>query len=219
MDKNWLEHSRRCPYCTGLFSNVPSEQRASWDIPVLEGIDAAVVPTRGSLIEGWILVVPREHVLSSAALPETRKTAIWETVAESLELVKAAYGTATVFEHGAAVPSSVIGCGIDHVHFHVAPTQFDLSAAARNYSRSLDLNWVFEERWPTDPARPFLAVSDGEGVWRAEGQIPSQFFRRVIAAELGRESEFDWKTNDGLAYVEKTSLTLSATSSEASFAG
>jgi ATP adenylyltransferase len=168
----------------------------------------AVVPTKGMLVPGWLLAVPQEHVLSSASLSEYRQRDLWAVVDWALTALGRQFSPATVFEHGAVVPNSSVGCGVDHAHVHIVPLEFNLAKAAWSHPLGRKLRWrkienVQSYRWSA--RAPYLLLRDPTGeTWLARGDIPSQFFRRIIAAEIGRPEAFDWRCDDGLPLVEET---------------
>lgn len=195
-----------CPYCTGLLS--PSNaSRAPWDEVLWSDDEIYVAPTRGALLEGWLLVVPREHVLSSQALVRDRHSLLFGVTANAAARVAGLYGSATVFEHGAAIERSVVGCGVDHAHMHVLPLGFDLATASRRHTLGQQLAWTAFGSWAElDVPRgtPYAAVQHGDTVWCGLGEIPSQFFRRVIAGEMGCEELYDWRRSSGLDNIVRT---------------
>lgn len=201
--------SNSCPYCTSLFSK--GAQTARWNRLIdRECDDVALVPTRGMLVEGWILAIPREHILSSSALSARRRSELWHRADRAVALVASSYGPATVFEHGAVVPGSVVGCGVDHAHIHVVPLSFDLAELARSHPLGRDLTWtpINDIRSVQDSQTvlsPYLVIQGPSGLgWRAAGSIPSQFFRRVIADAIGCPSQFDWRADAGMENIDAT---------------
>ena len=50
------------------------------------------------------------------------------------DMVEPHFGPATIFESGPAAEATELGCGVDHVHFHIVPLGFSLFAlASRQY--------------------------------------------------------------------------------------
>src|SRR5689334_5777564 len=59
-------HDRQvCRFCV---DNVSISAVDPWDRPLLSTDNFYVVPSLGSLVEGWLLVIPKDHVISAAAL-------------------------------------------------------------------------------------------------------------------------------------------------------
>jgi ATP adenylyltransferase len=202
-----------CPYCTDLFGS-PQSTRAPWNEILWSRDEVFVVPTRGALVEGWLLAIPRQHVLSSLALSKDRRNVLLEVAADAATRVGRIYGRTTIFEHGAGVERSVVGCGIDHAHLHIVPLGFDLAAVAREHVLGQQLTWRAHTSWSNlnvAVGSPYVAVDDRDKVWCGLGPIPSQFFRRVIAEKLGCHDQFDWKQSSGLDHVARTVARLRST--------
>jgi ATP adenylyltransferase len=156
------------------------------------------VPSVGALVPGWLLVLPKEHHLSYG-------TAIEKHPELELELAKLAsfwesfYGPLTWFEHGPKEPGSDVGCSVDHAHMHLVPLG-PLSLLERGQALSEDITFEPVDGLPCitsalehDRSYLYLRLPDSSQ-WLAESNsIPSQYFRRIIAAEQGRPSEWDWK--------------------------
>jgi len=56
----------QCRMCANL--NAPTLHRI-WDRPLLGSDHFVAIPSLGSLVRGWLLVVPRCHYLNLAKLP------------------------------------------------------------------------------------------------------------------------------------------------------
>lgn len=65
---------KTCCLCSISVADAP---RQSWDNPVFESRNFVVVPSLGSLVEGWMLLLPKKHLLSMGALPEELVAEEW----------------------------------------------------------------------------------------------------------------------------------------------
>jgi ATP adenylyltransferase len=212
--------STPCPYCSGVFGSPAAagvRPRPRWDTVLRSHGGVVTVPTRGPLVEGWLLVIPREHVLSSLALPGSRRDLVYDEAARAAGLLREAYhhdverggAFVTTFEHGAARSGTPVGCGVDHVHLHAVVLPFELAAAAHQHPLGGGLRWQAVSGWRdleqvVASNTPYVAVANDEAVWVGTGKIPNQFFRRVIAAELGHPDRFDWKMDPRNDLVDRT---------------
>lgn len=154
------------------------------------------VPSLGSLVVGWLLVLPKEHMLSLGEFGSDSHGEI-ETIAADWA---STFGPLTWFEHGPAHPSSAVGCSIDHAHMHLVPTGgLDLREAAARCMPGLGLERVEDPdgaiREAVDDGTPYLYLRSPDGTsWLAASEeIPSQAFRRCIAAAQGRSDQYDWR--------------------------
>lgn len=198
-----ITSSTECRFCARYAS--ASSFREPWDQRLLETEHFVVVPTKGALIPGWLLIVPREHSLAFSATTENVDE-LESLLADTCDLVGKTFGVPTIFEHGATKPGTHFGCGIDHAHLHVAPLPFRLNDAAQRFDRTM--------RWSEQPAPwrrgvvecPYLAIKNINEPWLGAepSAIPRQFFRRVIAHELGLADQFDYDANPFSERVHET---------------
>jgi diadenosine tetraphosphate (Ap4A) HIT family hydrolase len=169
-----------------------------------------VVPSLGALVEGWLLVVPPQHVCALAELSESQWYAFQRVLDQATEAVERHYGPAVRFEHGSAGSGRAAGCGVDHAHMHVVPAAIDLRAAVSKIAGSLgEFVWKPAQSRPdSDGVTDYIWISDATGNWIShQCQIPSQVIRRAIANELG-ESTWDWKKDHRVHLVQRTRRTL-----------
>jgi diadenosine tetraphosphate (Ap4A) HIT family hydrolase len=117
--------------CCLCSNRAASAVRQSWDNPVFESRNFAAIPSLGSLVEGWLLLVPKKHFISMGALPEELVAEMEGMKAKITAHVGNEYGEACVFEHGPAFASRKVGCSVDHAHLHIVPFAFNLAEAAR----------------------------------------------------------------------------------------
>lgn len=139
-----------------------------------------VVPSKGGFVPGWVMIVPRAHVLSMAGLGDDHLTEFAELVSLVVAKVASRFGGPTLFEHGAFVEQSSFGCGIDHAHVHVVPLPPDI------HLRSLAEHVLGEQFKPQvgAPTHAYLRVQapDEESFFVLEPRVapPRQFFRQLI---------------------------------------
>ncbi|WP_414642439.1 HIT domain-containing protein [Baekduia sp.] len=168
----------------------------------------------GALVEGHVLVLPRAHALSAARLDDDDLSELVRYTDQVSEQLRRHYGPICVFEHGPNEPGTAVGCSIDHVHLHLVPWSSSLVDLARAHHP--DLLWRdFARDDLRDGLRPapdesYLLVqdADGRGAIGVGATIPSQALRRIIAAELGRAEEWDWKSYPQARNQTRTVMTL-----------
>jgi diadenosine tetraphosphate (Ap4A) HIT family hydrolase len=203
--------SDNCAFCPQLSSR-PSRGRPEDTILASTG-SFVVWPSVGSLVEGWLIVVPKKHCLALASLGDADHGELTKLVSTLDSTLSAAYGLPVhTFEHGPAVPGTSIGCSVDHAHLHVVPLGFDLATAARAFDPHR--TWFEAGDLSTLRGRhlagtPYLWVrSPTGGTWTTfGGGIPSQFFRRLIARELDL-GEPEWRREPRREIAARTVRTL-----------
>lgn len=156
---------------------------------------AAVVPTLGSLVPGWTLVVPRNEVLSVSALSQAERQATNEVAWDVAKRLAALPGDIYFLEHGAGAVGSDVGCGVDQAHLHVLPLKFDL---LRDVLSDSEISWN-----EVNATAPWESVPAGTEYYyiataaRAFIGLPTvsrkQYFRRQIAKKMGIPEMWDYR--------------------------
>jgi ATP adenylyltransferase len=196
MQANSESHCFRTAYALRRYA----QTRRWWDTPILETRSFVVLPTVGPLVEGWLLIVPKIHVLSFARVARGEFSQLEAVLAKTVALVEEAYGPVAIFEHGAAASKSRVGCGVDYAHLHVVPTTYNLLFDAQAIAPNID--------WKAVDSLAAIRCVSSDDYWFVQqnyydrnsylgrlssGEPPSQLFRQVIANNLGRPSGYDWK--------------------------
>jgi len=167
------------------------------------------------MVQGWLLIVPREHFISSGAAPESLMRELRSITEGVYRMVEATYGSACIFEHGAVAEHRAVGCGVDHAHVHVAPIAFDLMAAV---SPLLPPEVTWQDANASSRQDMFRRGSDylyieqplGRQYIAASSEFGSQLFRRAIATTLGIPEQFNWRDFPQLPNVQSTADTFRA---------
>jgi ATP adenylyltransferase len=195
-----------CCLCADFAAPSTAQQ---WNSPLLESNNFAVLPSLGSLVEGWVLILPKQHCLSLGAVPAHLLPELEQVKARTAAMLQDIYGSVCAFEHGPANNSRPAGCGVDHAHLHLVPLQFDLAQSSIPYLPE-------GCRWSKATGRDcreahnsnldYLYVEQplGEGLIVAHPEIGSQIFRKAIANHLDRPAEFNWREFPQLPTVQRT---------------
>ncbi|MDN4639928.1 hypothetical protein QCD70_06715 [Agreia sp. PsM10] len=162
------------------------------------------------MVEGWLLAFPAVHVLSLADLSFDDWDGFSELLENARSLLRGAYGSTVMFEHGSAGVGRLAACGVDHAHMHLVPLDIDLRAAISNLAGELgEFEWTrIEGRVEPIAEEDYIFISDRTGSWvTRSSHLPSQVVRRAIALELGI-SEWDWKKDARPGTVSSTRARL-----------
>ncbi|MEO9827644.1 MAG: HIT domain-containing protein [Paracoccaceae bacterium] len=191
-----------------LFLPGPKSTTALYDKIVEETRNFAVLPTKGSLVPGWLLIVPKFPTPRMADVPQNMSNELNDLLGRLTAKLENEFGTAYTFEHG-GLKGSRVSCGVDQAHLHVAPLKFDLVNAAQSESPN---GW-----FPVDPDRLLPTKAAGGEYWFASDgdsaickmidRPQSQFFRKIIAKESGNEELWDYREED---FIENVALTIDA---------
>ena len=185
-----------------------------WDEVLVSGTNFIAVPTLGALIEGWVLIVPRQHCLCVGALCPELLEELRDFRSHVQAMMEIEYGPVIAFEHGPARSGHPAGCGVDHAHLHLLPwrdswkmTVATHAPVAVNWRRAHGLEHLSSiHRAGVDYL--YFEESDGEAWAATSDEIPSQFFRKVVAAATDQHGSYDWKTFSGEENVRATVRTL-----------
>jgi len=212
----WINKMKKQDYFRSWFADqrFGPEQRL-WDTVVFESDNFVAVPSLGSLVPGWLLVVPKLKILSIGSLRPQMFPEFENFLTTAASKVASRFGDVAIFEHGASRPASSVGCGVDHAHVHIVPSTADLLQGAREIAPEVHWETVPSIRSlasPTFSSKPYLYVQSeisGYGHVGIAPELPSQLFRRVIAAHLGTPQLYDWKADPGIENICETVSRLS----------
>src|SRR5581483_7342303 len=129
-----------CTFCAELKMG---SDCALWNQPLAETENFVVVPSLGSLVQGWVLIVPKNHSLSLGAMHIGFRKEIDTLEKRIKESLHAQYRKPVVsFEHGPSAVKHGTGCGIDHAHLHLVPTDCDVLRHAQAWLPK-SATWTF----------------------------------------------------------------------------
>lgn len=193
-----------CPFCAELendrlsiFASLMGDR-----LPcrvVYEDEYFVVMPPLGEFMEGGLLLLTREHILSLAHLPPAQFDHLERLVQAIQRALVQRWGVAPlVFEHGPAPEWSKGVCCVDHAHLNIFPAavQVHPHLARRMH---LSLGSLSELAKLRRAEFGYLFVQENDGVRRAyDGRgVPTQLVRRLITAELGRPERWHWRDYPG----------------------
>lgn len=176
-----------------------------------------VVPTFGSIgIEGYLLVIPKDHHLGVGMVPESQYTELNGLVEDTLRLLKATYGVdSVIFEHGPRMKETD-SCCIDHAHLHIVPGvditdgwATDLMGRLSDYGMFYRVEMIkgwSRTREMLAGGESYLFMRTPEGIPLMSNQNflrPSQYFRKMVADSIGSR-EWNWRNFPDYVTLNKT---------------
>lgn len=182
-----------CRLCKAITLG-PAVER--WNQQLMESPNFVVLPSVGAMVEGWLLIIPKDHYLSAAAMPYVLVEELHELKDDVAHILAPLFGSIVAFEHGPSRPSCEIGCGVDHAHLHLVPFAGDLELLTRpqlpedsvweiispaDVTTFRDLDYLYFEQ-PLGSARITAGLNYG-----------SQVFRRAVAGFMHRTDEYNWR--------------------------
>jgi diadenosine tetraphosphate (Ap4A) HIT family hydrolase len=202
-----------CKLCSELKAETG---RAPWNEPLIETENFVVIPSLGALIEGWLLVVPKEHHISMGALPIALRSEADDLERRTRALLKKQYEKPIIaFEHGPSAAKHSTGCGVDHAHLHLLPLDCDLLKYVRPFV-PIFLEWRtcdwerLAETYRSGLDYLYLRSEGKTGLMAVSKDFGSQIFRRAVSLYLGVEGEFSWRDYPRISTVSRTVETLAS---------
>lgn len=184
---------------------------ALWDREILRTERFVAVPSAGSLVAGWTLVVPRRPMLNLSQTNAEEREELDAIATRIADCLGTRGQEVYFFEHGSRAVGSLTGCGVDQAHLHIVPLPFDLIAAA---TARTEAGIVWRDARETEPPLDTLPVGgeyvalwsrgDSRTMIGAVTEPVSQWIRRVIADELGIGAQWNYRNHPQSNRVRET---------------
>lgn len=169
------------------------------DEPFASNNGFIAVASIGAMVEGWSLVIPKEHQLSLRNV--YGNPGFEDFMGIVFPSLSHLYGPLIAFEHGSNKEGSITACGTDHAHLHLVPFRESLTPELQNSG----MQWV-----QCHPSEILLRAGKSEYLFYCElesvkgwlnpiGYLHvlerpiSQFFRHLIAQRNGHSEISDYR--------------------------
>lgn len=206
-----MEPLNNCRFCNIVIGKY---QYAEIDPPFASNDAFVAIASIGALIEGWSLIIPKDHQLSMRNVYD--KLQFKDFVETVIPLLVQQYGSLIAFEHGSNKEGSITACGTDHAHLHLVPYCESLFSDLQ----SSGLRWVqcrVSEIASRVGSSEYLFYSklgvkkvwnDPVGYLHVLEHPISQFFRQLIAARTGHAETSDYRRFPYLDAARQTRRTV-----------
>lgn len=203
--------SKDCPYCKCFLNNFSSKKFDESNKIIYESTNFVVMPTVGQFIKGYLLIIPRKHVMSMAELSPELQKEFMSVLNDINFILKLTYpiNDILVWENGTGAGG--IGKAknsIVHSHVHIAPSR--LTAKSIQEFSKFPLTKITYEDLPLYGKHSYLLI---KGVTTREWwindnpdlYIPRQYVRQLIAEEYGFSGNtWNWRTNPFIYLIKST---------------
>jgi ubiquinone/menaquinone biosynthesis C-methylase UbiE/diadenosine tetraphosphate (Ap4A) HIT family hydrolase len=164
---------------------------------IRRGPFADVIAGLGAIIPGYVLVIPRTHVLSIGHLQEAGRQAIFDAAWNTADIINHVFGhDAVLVEHGSSAnpANGSRGPCIEHAHVHVFPMQSSEALADFIPPGSVEVRGTRDLHKAAQRGVPYYYCSDRpDHGWMLDSpRILSQHARKVWSRSLDRDEEWDW---------------------------
>jgi len=176
------------------------------NIVLYESSHFYVVPAKGALVKGYVMIVPKEHHLSFAALPEGELSEALQVLEDIKGLFGKVYNTTefVVFEHGTGPNGSKHEKAIVHAHLHVLPYTPVVTpeTAIKFHLSPLDIDKISEFS-----KVPYLLYTDSQLDWHISADpdvyIPRQCIRQLIGDTLKLDGQlWNWRRHSCMREIQ-----------------
>lgn len=204
---NGTPTKKDCAYCSHLI--VPQEDN------IYLGQDFFIFPTLGQFINGYLLIIPYEHVMSIAELDTAQRKEFLEVLSDARYLLNLTYGCTNplVWENGTGnggkgkAKDSVV-----HAHVHVAPTRLNLRHIQKISGFPME-HTTMDELSAYGRHSYLLIQGDTDADWGINDNpalyIPRQYVRQLIAEDEGIPGDnWNWRTHGFLERRHQTNLQI-----------
>jgi diadenosine tetraphosphate (Ap4A) HIT family hydrolase len=158
--------------------------------------DYYLIPSISPLVEGHLLLLPKEYYHSCAASYSENGDSFEQAFITAYLYLSRTYCPPILFEHGAAVASSG-GASVEYAHLHLVPVQYSYQESIFSIILG-DLpvrfnNGIQETLGLLPQEEAYILCGNVKRVLSCSVErIPSQYMRRVVAEVLGLDS-WDWR--------------------------
>ncbi len=173
------KNKKGCPHCEGGFGlkyTLYSDEYF-W-----------IVCDAHPLIEGHILIIPKEHISCMGALSEIQFTRLKELYKKVLTFLSKNYGKVVIFEHG------ITGQTVFHAHMHFLPFNKSVDELVPEKNLIKKILTLDEIKTEFSKNNKYLFIAVNNYKWLIDTKIGyPRFFRDRISKLLGTEERNDWK--------------------------
>lgn len=175
---------------------------------ILETAHFVCVPSIGSFVEGYVLVIPRRHFLSALTMPRNYVDELLSIVRTLSEFYRSCYQqNFLIYEHGTVDEHNLGGMSVAHAHLHLVPCRRRVISMLPEF-HFLPFHDLFAARsyYLSHGKQPYLLLKDADGCFylAISEHIPSQYFRKKVCDICGVAGTGDWKEYPYIDNVKKT---------------
>jgi hypothetical protein len=177
--------------------NAFGASNSRFDKVLAQSGDFRMVPALGMLVPGYFLITTVEHNQSMAQLggESLKKLETW--LIRLTGTLSPVFGEYLLFEHGDCTTES-----IDHAHLHLIPLAQKMQNALLSSVEWKSLSAFVCLQDFSSHSYLYLGLGGRHFVLPRPG-LGSQWVRRIIGAELGRD-DWDWAVSAGEAELTRT---------------
>ena len=167
-----------------------------------------VIPTVGSLVVGYVLILCKRHIYSMAELNNKEQKEYEDLIEKYRKIFKSIYKKYPIdFEHGSPnIENKTKANSIDHAHTHIVNYQYKNE---EKIIKNLNFNPIGELTQLTKKQNYILYINPNKVIYMTTN-FPSisQLMRLVMAKELKIESKYKWQKETFKENIEQTIIDI-----------
>lgn len=162
-----------------------------------------VVPALGSLTQGYVLIVAKNHIYNMFELDEKKKEEYFTLIEKYRCMFKQIYGkNPIIFEHGTIKQDSEnSSSSVVHAHTHIVNHNYKDEKGILNKHNFEEFN----DKINLNRNYIFYISPNGKKYLTYNFKAISQLMRILIAEDLGIKDKYNWKKDE---FKENISLTI-----------
>lgn len=150
----------------------------------------------GAIVEGHLLVIPKQHYLSMGELPKELMEELKMIYQKLQNLLIYHYGMKVMaFEHGTGRKTDISAASVSHAHLHILPiTDSLIEDIKKNDCLLRELDDFSDLSVYADSGKSYMFYIDvNQKMFCIENEsLPSQFFRKLVAEKFDL-GEWNWR--------------------------
>lgn len=194
--------NKDCPFCKEI--NCNDQNYLNKSRIVMETDNFVVLPTLGCFCKGYLLVLPKNHVLSMSdlsydKLDELHKITniISKYIWEKMNMKR------NIFEHGTKNEYESTSTSIEHAHLHIVPFDGQVLRLLPKDCSFKRIKGFNDLKFETNNYLYLNDINNNDYIVQAKNYL-SQFFRRIVCEGIGMKHFWDWKEYPFVDNVETT---------------
>lgn len=166
-----------------------------------------IMPTIGSFVPGYLLIVSNKHILSAGHAPIDSIFELENIIKKVKQAIFKKYNKKSiVFEHGCYNITKRGGCCVDHAHIHILPCDEIIITKINPILKYKKIKSVVDLKDSIKNKKSYVYINDSDcAQYLIQGDlVPSQYMRQIIAKELGVFEKWDWRHHFGTRNIKET---------------
>lgn len=185
----------KCPFCNIDTSKI-------YNTIFEESKNFIVMTSKGSLTDGYIIIVSKKHLYNILELNNNIKEEYFNLINKYRKIFKKIYKKyPIVFEHGSSINDNNSASSIIHSHSHIVNHNFKNE---NNFLNELNFIEYKNNNIINNKSYLFYISPSNKSYISYEFNPISQLIRIYIARDLGIEDKYNWKSDELTSNIKKT---------------